>query len=729
MLKKVKIKERNADLKSALEPYIRQAPNSRFAGLIPFKLWFYALADRGKENKLKWWMKNKLGEPISLIDTVKVNESRVLMKKLLRNKGYFNVVVNPEIRYGKRKSKVNFKINKNKPYYISEVSYKTSFSRINHFLKNIMEESLLISGDLYDIDVFEKERQRLVNELKNHGIYYFHKDMVFFELDTTKRKHEIDVLVKLNPVDNKKFVNSYMIKNVYIHPDYSFVLADTNLKVDTFQVEQLKIITHDIGHFNWDHIERNIVLSPGQKYRFSDYSEYTYKNLAGLGIFNYIDIVFEDIKSDSVFKEMDCHIYLKSAKSQEMGLELEGNTGTGIQEGRALGTALKYSYRNKNLFRGAEILNLNLHGGLETQIDKGASLVNTVNFKAQVRLDVPKIIGPISRYKVGKRFSPKTHFDISYDYQYRPGYLTLNTSNISFGYDWNEDINKKHVLNPIVINYLQSEYEGNLENLVNTNQQIKNSLEDQWVIGTKYNFIINNQIIKPNSHFGIYHFSADFSGNAINSFSRLMGVSDQIKVFGVDYSQYAKFEVDLRQYFNFNRKRFLVFRFNVGAGFAIGNSSVLPYVKQFFLGGANSMRAWRARTLGPGSYFNQDILDPDKIIDQTGDFKLEANAEYRFNFSNVVKGGFFVDVGNIWNLKKDDLRPGAELKSNLTDIKNELAVGAGFGLRLDFSFFVFRTDLGVKIYDPILLDYIEQSDDNLENYNFMNINFAIGYPF
>ncbi|HIF14239.1 MAG TPA: hypothetical protein EYQ86_02480 [Bacteroidetes bacterium] len=178
-----------------------------------------------------------------------------------------------------------------------------------------------------------------------------------------------------------------------------------------------------------------------------------------------------------------------------------------------------------------------------------------------------------------------------------------------------------------------------------------------------------------------------------------------------------------------NRKRFLVFRLNVGAGFSYANSSVLPYVKQFYLGGANSMRAWRARTLGPGSYFNQDIALSDKIIDQTGDLKLEANAEYRFNFSNVVKGGVFVDVGNIWNIKKDDLRSGAELKDNFGAIKKDIAVGAGFGLRFDFNFFVFRTDLGVKVYDPILLDYIDLTDSDLDNYNFMNINFAIGYPF
>ncbi|HIF14238.1 MAG TPA: hypothetical protein EYQ86_02475 [Bacteroidetes bacterium] len=222
---------------------------------------------------------------------------------------------------------------------------------------------------------------------------------------------------------------------------------------------------------------------------------------------------------------MDCHIYLKFAKSQEMGIELESNTGTGLQEGRALGTALKYSYRNKNLFRGAEVLNLNLHGGIETQIDKGASLFNTINFKAQMRFEFPKIIGPISRYKVGKRFSPKTHFDISYDYQYRPEYLTLNTSNISFGYEWNEDINKKHVFTPIVINYLQSDYQGDLEYLVSQNEQIKNSLEDQWVIGTKYNFIINNQIIRPNKHFGIYHFSI-----CMNSYKKLKTISISVKV-------------------------------------------------------------------------------------------------------------------------------------------------------------------------------------------------------
>ena len=215
LLRNVKVKESNSDLKGALEPYIRQEPNSRFAGLFPFKLWFYALADRGNENKIKWWMKNKLGEAITILDTNKVNESRILMTKLLRNKGYFNALVDPDMKYGKRKVKLSFKINKNKPYYLNEVHYKTDIPYINDNIKDITKESLLIKGETYDIDIFEKERHRIVNKLKNIGLYQFYKDMLFFELDTSNGEQKIDVLVKLNPVYDNKNMSRYLIKNVY----------------------------------------------------------------------------------------------------------------------------------------------------------------------------------------------------------------------------------------------------------------------------------------------------------------------------------------------------------------------------------------------------------------------------------------------------------------------------------------------------------------------------------
>ena len=731
-MRKVKIKEKDNDINTELERQIKQMPNKRFAGLFPLKMWVYSMADRGKENSFKWWLKNKLGEPLVLLDTAKCLESQRRMVSFLNSKGFFEAEVLLDIKSGKRKSKVVYRPKKGEPFYINNIRYETEFYSINKKLEAILKETKLLPGTRYDVALFEKERARIVKELKNSGVFQFYKDLIYFELDTSIGSKKMDVLVKMESIENKKYLDQYRIKEVFVHPNYSFELMDSSIQMDTLSIQGIKVITNNTKEFNWSQIERKIMFHPEQKFYYSKYYEITHKNLADLGIFNYIDILFEEVNTDSTFRYLNCHIHLKSAKKKEMGVELEVNSGTGIQEGQALGTAVKFSYRNKNIFGGAEALNFNVHGGLETQLGQQTQqLFNTFNMKAQIGLEMPRIIGPVKQDWFAKNYSPKTLINLSYDYQYRPEYLSLMTSNISFGYEWNEGNNKQHFLTPLVLNYLQAEYEGDLLTLANQNPQIKNALQDQWIVGSKYIFVHNTQFDRPNRDFGYFKFSLDFSGNGLWAYSKLSGVDD-IKIFGVDYSQYLKTDLDLRRYFNFKRGRLIIARLNIGAAYAYGNSDVIPYIKQFYLGGANSMRAWRARSLGPGAYYDSLAYANNRIIDQTGDVKLEANLEGRFNFSQIVKGALFVDIGNIWTIKDDPYRPSSIIKRDLAALWDDIAICWGFGLRFDFSFFVIRTDLGVKFKDPIYDKHFNSGasfNDAINTYDFWNVNFAIGYPF
>jgi outer membrane protein assembly factor BamA len=306
--------------------------------------------------------------------------------------------------------------------------------------------------------------------------------------------------------------------------------------------------------------------------------------------------------------------------------------------------------------------------------------------------------------------------------------------NLSLHYNWKKKKRLNNVFTPVNLNYLSAELGNNIQAQIANNKQLANSLQDQWILGSAYQFNYTNQRGKRDHGFWLLNGALDVAGNSLYLLNQMSPNSIFDSIAGVPYSQFVRLQGDVRRYINFSNNKALVFRLNMGVGKAYLHSDVLPYVEQFYIGGANSIRAWRLRTLGPGSYADPDAENAEVILDQTGELKLEWNSEYRFPLSKTMRGAFFLDMGNIWNLNVDVTRPGAEFVLN--NLYNDLAIGTGFGARWDFSYFIIRLDLGVKLKDPRFIpeeQWVFKNDDawrtEHSNYDYTLLNLAIGYPF
>jgi outer membrane protein assembly factor BamA len=355
-------------------------------------------------------------------------------------------------------------------------------------------------------------------------------------------------------------------------------------------------------------------------------------------------------------------------------------------------------------------------------------------------LDLPKFLVPFKLNNVSSLFVPKTRIVLGFNLLDRLQYYQLFSVDASFGYIWKESLNKEHNFNPLSITFAHlANATQKFNDLLSANPLLKKSFEQQFIIGQNYSFTYNDQLEKYHKNHVYFKGSIDLSGNLLQLFQSLFykqkaTPDTPYEIFGTAYSEYYKFDIDLRYYYNtIDQRSSLASRFIAGIGVAYGNSATLPYVKQFYIGGSNSVRAFGARALGPGSYRIPDSLAAKSFFDQAGDIKLEANTEYRFPIISILKGALFIDAGNIWLLQEDPDRPGGTFSSKT--FLDEIAVGTGFGLRLDLSFFVLRFDVAFPLRVPYLpqgerwvIQKINFIDPSWRTHN-LAFNIAIGYPY
>ena len=401
---------------------------------------------------------------------------------------------------------------------------------------------------------------------------------------------------------------------------------------------------------------------------------------------------------------------------------------------------LNSSFRNRNLFGGAELFTLSGEVGLEMPVGGGQSGGNSYLVGTRGELDLPQFLVPFRLNNVSSLFVPKTRIVLGFNLLDRLQYYQLFSVDASFGYNWKESLSKEHNLSLLSITFAHlANTTQKFNDLLNANPLLKKSFEQQFIIGENYSFTYNDQLEKDHTNHLYFKGSIDLSGNLLqlvqSLFYKQKATPDTpYEIFGTAYSQYYRFDIDLRHYFNsIDQRSSLASRLIAGIGVAYGNSATLPYVKQFYIGGSNSVRAFSARSLGPGSYKIPDSLAAKSFIDQAGDITLEANTEYRFPIISIVKGALFVDAGNIWLLQEDPDRPGSKFSGKT--FLDEIAVGTGVGLRFDLSFFILRLDLAF----PLRVPYLPQGERWVTNKidfgnsswlkNNLLLNVAIGYPY
>ncbi|OWY19143.1 hypothetical protein C7N43_01770 [Sphingobacteriales bacterium UPWRP_1] len=748
-------------VKKDLYALSRPKPNKKMMGVLRFKLSVYTQTKNKKKGFGKW-LNEKIGEPPVLLDTALLERTKRNMQQYMFNHGYFNNAVSFTTEEKNRRSQVTYNVTAISPYKVKNIYYPSdTIDTINSLVRNMQPQALIKPGHEFNVDKLQAEINRIAYELHCKGYYDLISKDLFFELDSTQGTRTIDVYLKVKPPATGGKHKSYTINNVYVFPDYE-VGKPPAAYTDTLQVNNFHYIASNKNRFNPNTITGVLLLKKGDLYSQKNW-EYSLNHLLGLGVFKFVNVKFEKADTSANNPMLDCRILLTPARRMGISGEVELNNRAqqsvlGAATSSLLGTAATLSYKNKNLLGGAEAFSFTLFTGLELnpQNRKSAitdnALINTLNLSGELQLAVPKFIVPFKLQNQSRYFLPKTNIRLSASYLRRINFYTLNSFNINFGYDWNENSRKRHLFNPVSASLLSlRNKEAAFEEQLAQNSFLRRSFEEQIIAGSNYTYIYNTQNISQAVNFIYFKAGFDLAGNTLYAADRLLKVSGainkdkQVKILGSSYAQYARAEFDIRHYNLLSRGNSLVSRFNVAVGVPYGNSAVLPYVKQYFVGGPNSVRAFRIRSIGPGSFGAYAV--PDTIVidefDRTGDIKIEANLEWRFPIVSMLKGALFTDLGNIWTLRSETsgtdpdtgepivTRPGGRF--GFGTFWSQIAIGTGAGIRLDFSYFVMRFDLGVPIHNPSLSNSEQWPVKNMFEKKWLrsntNLNLAIGYPF
>ncbi|MEZ4887493.1 MAG: BamA/TamA family outer membrane protein [Chitinophagales bacterium] len=728
----------------------RPIPNRKFLIFRP-NLAFYHFASKSKKEKgFRAWLKNRFGEAPTLYDTSKLQISTIKMEKYLKDQGYFGSKVS-HVSTFKRDSTladVVYHVESNGQYVISEVEFPIAETGVGKVVKDKRSSSALKLEEPYQLSNIVEERNRLTYDIRNAGYYDFNKNYVFFEVDSTLG--DLNTKIKVNiaePSDSTQHYD-YIYNDIFVFPNYTLDKMIPPSENDTLLYRYFTFINSK-NNIQPKPIDKNTLLKKGVLFAQKSH-DFTVNRLMSLGIFKFINIKYEPFV-DSITGQhyLDSYLYLTPSVWRQLGADFEVSHKNGV--GDFLGISGKFSYTNKNTFRGAERLELSLTGGLETQLQGKGGLINIIDLNPALDLTFPWFITPFKIKSPSQYYIPYTHLNINYNLQKRLNFYNYNAANISFGYKWQDSPKTWHEINPIVLSLVDlSNTQPAFDSLLLANPRLKTSFQDIVIMGLNYTHTYSNPSYNGSGNLLYHRITGDVSGNLFRLLAGLFNKNGTkpYEFLNVPVTQYARIDGDVRFFRNFSTGSVLATRFVGGIGVPYSNSEVLPYIKQFFIGGTNSIRAYRFRTLGPGSYINTDETANNQVgfFDQAGDIKLEMNIEYRFDMFSFFKGAFFVDAGNIWLLDYDPNRPGGWIKESNPDnpskgqlkldkILDEIAIGAGFGLRLDFDFFLIRFDLATPIHSPFLpkgerwtfKDFRPLSSqwrkDNLR------LSLAIGYPF
>jgi outer membrane protein assembly factor BamA len=724
--------------KSELVPYIKQNPNKRIFGA-KFHLGLYNLSNLNKEKWPHSWLR-EIGEEPVIFDPYSTEKSREQIQSYIASKGYFDSKVMDTIETSNRKSKVFYNVDLKSPYTIRNLYYDFADTTIWKYYQFDSVNCMIERGKPYDVSVIQAERSRLERIMKDHGFYGFSGEYIFFNIDSTVGNRQVDIYYGVKKflkrdINNKVTLVPHSIcwvRNIYIYPnfvprdalegsaEYLNSLDTTNYKGFYFISSEKK------PEIKYDLIIQSLYLKPGSVYNLSN-TEQSQTHLLSLKTFRLVNISYNEVaeqdgKPDSPLK-LDCTIRLTLLSQQSFKVEVEGTNSAGF-----LGGALNLIYQHKNLLHGAELFNLKLKGAYEA-LSQNDSLRSIQEYGVETSLRFPKFLVPFLQTEgFIKKFNPSTTLVAAYNYQSMPFY-TRTMANANFGYTWNGNTFNTHIINPVQLNRVKLlRIDPDFKARIDSSSYLAYSYRSVMILGGSYSFIFSNQKVKKSKDYWFLRFNAEASGNMLGLASRIVGAEKKegsYQVLGLPFAQYVRADIDLRYNIILNDVSSIVYRAFVGAGIPYGNSKAIPFEKQYFGGGANGIRAWQVRTLGPGTY----VPKTKGFLNQTADIKIEANAEYRFKLVWILHGALFLDAGNIWSYNYDQARPGSQFKIN--KFYNDIAVGTGAGFRFDLSFVLMRADLGMKLRDPWISSGSKWIVMN-RPYNFKDdftLVVAIGYPF
>ena len=732
-------KKKKNELKAALEENLTPKPNSSFLGLRP-KLYAYnATKEPKKEKGLRYWLKYKFGEEPILLGDVDREFNKDIIVNYSENKGYFNAKAKYDTVSKNKKAQVIYTLNPGAQYLISNVNFVEDSTLINREIQSFKDKTLLKPGNPFDLDVIKAERQRIDDGLKDKGFYYFNPDNIIVQADSTVSKdHKVEMIVKLKDNTPKLATEQFTIDKVVVFPNYNLRDAKKGLYNIPMNPDSLKgyeyndiYVVDPKKKFKPRMFDRALYFDKGDIYNRKDHN-LSLNRLISLGVFKFVKNEF--VVSDSLNHKFDAYYVLTPRELQSLRLEALGRTNSA----NYAGSELNLNWTQRNFFRGAEQFKASVYGAFDVQIGGPADAENIFRAGANAQLSIPRIVAPFT-FNSSSAFVPRTNIKLGYEFQNRTTLYSLNTFNASFGYQWKENVRKEHELNIIDVSLIRpADVTAKFDSISRNNPYQQRITQQQLIFGPTYSYTYSTTML-PRKNTFYYKGMLDLAGNITGLVTGANVKEGKEKtIFGVPFSQYAKIENDVRFYHKFTEKTSFASRFIAGVAVPYGNSEHIPFSRQFFVGGSNSIRAFRARTLGPGSYDPRGEDNTRAVFDQAGDIKLELNAEYRANLYKFLNVAAFVDAGNIWLINDDinengiNTRPGGKFSK---DFLSEVAVGAGVGLRLDFSILILRLDLAMPLRVPYYekgerwaFDRINFGDSSWRRDNLI-LNIAIGYPF
>ena len=656
---------------SQLKNYVRQKGNSRWFSAVKIPLGVYAMAG---EDTTKWINRTlrNMGEAPVVYDTLQARLSCENLQRALQNLGYLDSQVELYTEVKGKKLNAVYVLHPGAPYFIRNVSYDIRDSLIARLLAGDVHK--LNQGDKLNVDNLNQERSRITAYLQDNGYFRFHKEFINFRVDTVQSTHKADVTLLLRPYRTSDIQDTlhtrYTVRNI----DYAS--GDPQ---------------DSVIHLRKNVLRENTFIREGKPYSASGLQN-TYNHFGRLGAVKYTNISFEQDPDSAL---LDAHIQLQTNKPSTLSFQPEGTNTAGD-----LGAAASLTYENRNLFRGSESFSVQVRGAYEAIRGlEGYSNQDYIEYSVESRLSFPRFMMPFLSSEARRRTIATSELSLTYDTQNRPEFHRRVLS-AGWRYKWSplssrnqyqfDLLNLNYVFMPWISDTFRKEY---LDNPTNYNAILRYNYEDLFIMKTGFGFSYNDgkTAIKTN---------IETAGNLLSLGSAIFGGNkddlNQYKVFNIAYAQYIKGDIDYTHHLISGYNDQLVFHVGLGIAYPYGNSTILPFEKRHFSGGANSVRGWSVRSLGPGRYKDKD--GNINFITQTGDIKLDLNLEYRTHLFWKFGGALFIDAGNIWTIRDYPSQPDGQFQ--IQNILKDLAVSYGMGLRLNFDYFIIRFDMGMKAVNP-----------------------------
>ncbi|MEG1498592.1 MAG: BamA/TamA family outer membrane protein [Bacteroidales bacterium] len=736
---------------------IVQDPNTTFLGM-RIKLGLYNLS---KDSIHNWWNRRmrESGEAPVVFDSSTIDNSIDRITGYINNRGYFEPKICAQVQRRKRNSRkvvVNYYIQLNTPYTLKSIALQILDDSLSLPLKNWQSNTLLSPGNRYDVDFLNKERDRITLQLLNYGYWAFSREYIYFQIDSTLGSHQMDVLMFIKKVSSNEIDSTgnpillhhkpYYFDKIYFAPETRAQALVKNPHFDTLCYNDLskKDRKRHLTAPNYYFLNqgkpiikpRTLIqktfLEEGALFNATNVSK-SYDNISDLRIFGYSNInitekAYDSTKSYYENNLLNCQVNMIQNPKFGFSVEAELTTSSGIQ-----GFAANVSFQDRNLFGGGEVLNVRLRGAYEIQAsideNRNKSFLNTFEAKAEVSIDFPRFLAPISIERFSKYFRPKSTVTLGYSFQTKKDY-SRGIFNASWGYSWKKN-HWSHLFNPIEINTIQminpsKTFLANLEALSQNSLRLKYQYENHFILNLRYAFSYNDQGVKEKG-FNHLRIGVETAGNLLYAIAAATCMkkeaNGQYEMFNLAFSQYVRLEADYKHHFIFAKNVVLVLRGMIGTGLSYGNSQTMPYEKSFYIGGSNTLRAWPIYRLGPGGYYNPSKPDLERL----GDLSLVLNIEQRFPIFAGLRGAIFIDAGNVWLLRRNPDFPKGEFR--FKNFYKEIAIGTGVGLRYDFGFFLLRVDVGIPVRNPAVAPGKSHWVIGQTKWKDVLFNFGIGYPF